>query len=76
MPFSRSSLNHDDVFILDTASKIFMFSGCNSSTQERAKALEVVKYIKDDKHSGNCKIATIGDYFFPHLFRVFKYLCS
>ncbi|CAI9106955.1 OLC1v1006207C1 [Oldenlandia corymbosa var. corymbosa] len=61
VPFTRSSLNHNDVFILDTASKIFLFSGCNSSTQERAKALEVVQYIKENKHSGKCDIATIED---------------
>ncbi|KAI9073613.1 hypothetical protein K1719_044425 [Acacia pycnantha] len=61
VPFLRSSLNHDDVFILDTASKIFLFSGCNSTIQERAKALEVIQYIKDDKHSGNCEVATIED---------------
>ncbi|XP_022755879.1 villin-1 isoform X2 [Durio zibethinus] len=61
VPFSRSSLNHDDVFILDTASKIFLFSGCNSSIQERAKALEVVQYIKENKHTRNCEVATIED---------------
>lgn len=58
VPFSRSSLNHNDVFIVDTASKIFLFSGCNSSIQERAKALEVVQYIKEDKHGGKCEVAT------------------
>ncbi|CAK9157135.1 unnamed protein product, partial [Ilex paraguariensis] len=61
VPFIRSSLNHSDVFVLDTASKIFLFSGCNSSIQERAKALEVVQYIKENKHSENCEIATIDD---------------
>ncbi|GMY10606.1 villin-1 isoform X2 [Fagus crenata] len=61
VPFSRSSLNHDDVFILDTASKVFLFSGCNSSIQERAKALEVVQYIKENKHGGKCEVATIED---------------
>nr|XP_034896606.1 villin-1 isoform X1 [Populus alba] len=61
VPFSRSSLNHNDVFILDTASKIFLFSGCNSSTQERAKALEVVQYIKENKHGGTCEVATVED---------------
>ncbi|MFS7953504.1 putative villin headpiece, villin/Gelsolin, ADF-H/Gelsolin-like domain superfamily [Helianthus anomalus] len=61
VPFSRSSLNHRDVFILDTSTKIFQFSGCNSSIQERAKALEVVKYIKEHKHKGNCEVATIED---------------
>ncbi|KAH0853661.1 hypothetical protein HID58_092983 [Brassica napus] len=61
VPFLRSSLNHDDVFVLDTASKVFLFAGCNSSTQEKAKALEVVEYIKDNKHAGRCQVATIGD---------------
>ncbi|EOY33739.1 Villin-like 1 [Theobroma cacao] len=61
VPFSRSSLNHNDVFILETASKIFLFSGCNSSIQERAKALEVVQYIKENKHAGNCEVAIIED---------------
>ncbi|KAJ1384205.1 Villin/Gelsolin [Sesbania bispinosa] len=61
VPFLRSSLNHEDVFILDTASKIFLFSGCNSTIQERAKALEVVQYIKENKHGGKCEVATIED---------------
>ncbi|KAG7949492.1 hypothetical protein I3843_13G065300 [Carya illinoinensis] len=61
VPFSRSSLNHDDVFILDTASKVFLFSGCNSTIQERAKGLEVVQYIKENKHGGKCEVATIED---------------
>ncbi|GLT52033.1 hypothetical protein SLA2020_253960 [Shorea laevis] len=61
VPFSRSSLNHNDVFVLDTASKIFLFSGCNSTIQERAKALEVVHYIKENKHGGNCEVAAIED---------------
>uniref|UniRef100_A0A2P2K8N7 Gelsolin-like domain-containing protein n=2 Tax=Rhizophora mucronata TaxID=61149 RepID=A0A2P2K8N7_RHIMU len=61
VPFARSSLNHNDVFILDTASKIFLFSGCNSSVQERAKALDVVQHIKENKHGGNCEVAAIED---------------
>ncbi|XP_021720685.1 villin-1-like isoform X1 [Chenopodium quinoa] len=61
VPFSRSSFNHEDVFILDTESKIYLFSGHNSSIQERAKALEVIKYIKEEKHGGKCQVATIED---------------
>ncbi|KAK4774587.1 hypothetical protein SAY86_009522 [Trapa natans] len=61
VPFARSSLNHDDIFILDTESKIFQFSGSNSSIQERAKALQVVQYIKDTYHDGKCDIAMIED---------------
>ncbi|CAL9082850.1 unnamed protein product [Musa acuminata var. zebrina] len=61
VPFARSSLNHDDIFILDTESKIFQFSGSNSSIQERAKALEVVQYIKETYHEGKCEVAAVED---------------
>ncbi|XP_008781818.1 villin-5-like [Phoenix dactylifera] len=61
VPFARSSLNHDDIFILDTKSKIFQFNGANSSIQERAKALEVVQYIKDTYHDGKCEVAAVED---------------
>ncbi|WOK95014.1 villin-4 isoform X1 [Canna indica] len=59
--FARSSLNHDDIFILDTKSKIFQFNGSNSSIQERAKALEVVQYLKDTYHEGKCEVAAVED---------------
>ncbi|XP_004487964.1 villin-4-like [Cicer arietinum] len=61
VPFARSSLNHDDIFVLDTESKVFQFNGSNSSIQERAKALEVVQYIKDTYHEGKCEVAAIED---------------
>ncbi|XP_054822780.1 villin-4-like [Prosopis cineraria] len=61
VPFGRSTLTHDDVFILDTQSKIFQFNGSNSSIQERAKALEVLQYIKDNYHDGKCEVATVED---------------
>ncbi|CAL4910277.1 unnamed protein product [Urochloa decumbens] len=61
VPFSRSSLNHKGVFVVDTASKIFIFSGCNSSMQTRAKALDVVKHLKENRHSGRCETAAIED---------------
>jgi hypothetical protein len=60
VPYTRSSLNHDDVFILDTESKIYQFNGATSSIQERAKALEVVQHIKDTYHDGKCEIGIIG----------------
>ncbi|CAH9143940.1 unnamed protein product [Cuscuta epithymum] len=59
--FARSSLNHDDIFILDTKSKVFQFNGANSCIQERAYALEVVQYIKDTYHNGKCEVAVIDD---------------
>ena len=60
VPFSRSSLNHDDVFILDTKDKIFQFNGANSNIQERAKALEVIQFFKDKYHEGKCDVAIVG----------------
>ncbi|XP_020575035.1 villin-2-like isoform X2 [Phalaenopsis equestris] len=59
--FSRSSLNHDDVFILDTENKIYQFNGANSNIQERAKSLEVIQYLKDKYHEGKCEVAIIDD---------------
>ncbi|KAJ3693687.1 hypothetical protein LUZ60_009167 [Juncus effusus] len=61
VPFERSSLNHNDVFIIDTEKKIFLFSGLNSSTKLRAKALDVIQYIKENQHGSHCQVATIED---------------
>ncbi|WOK99111.1 hypothetical protein Cni_G07823 [Canna indica] len=61
VPFTRSSLNHDDVFILDTEKKIYQFNGANSNIQERAKALEVIQHLKDKYHEGKCDVAIIDD---------------
>ncbi|XP_022842295.1 villin-3-like [Olea europaea var. sylvestris] len=61
VPFSRSSLNHDDVFILDTKGKIYQFNGANSNVQERAKALEVIQYLKEKYHEGTCDVAIVDD---------------
>ncbi|CAK9182409.1 unnamed protein product [Ilex paraguariensis] len=61
VPFSRSSLNHDDVFILDTKDKIFQFNGANSNIQERAKALEVIQFLKGKYHNGKCDVAIVDD---------------
>lgn len=61
VPFTRSSLNHDDVFILDTENKIYQFNGANSNIQERAKALEVIQFLKDKYHEGKCEVAIIDD---------------
>lgn len=60
VPFSRSSLNHDDVFLLDTEDKIYQFNGANSNIQERAKALEVTQILKEKYHDGVCDVAIIG----------------
>ncbi|CAA0837438.1 Villin-2 [Striga hermonthica] len=61
VPFLRSSLNHDDVFILDTKEKIYQFNGANSNIQERAKALEVIQFLKEKYHEGTCDVAIVDD---------------
>ncbi|RZC78995.1 hypothetical protein C5167_003267 [Papaver somniferum] len=61
VPFARSSLNHDDVFILDTENKIYQFNGENSNIQERAKALEVIQFFKEKYHDGTCEVAIVDD---------------
>ncbi|PWA74905.1 villin/Gelsolin, ADF-H/Gelsolin-like domain protein [Artemisia annua] len=61
VPFSRSMLNHDYVFILDTKNKIFQFNGANSNIQERTKALEVIQFLKDKYHEGTCNVAIVDD---------------
>ncbi|XP_077218177.1 villin-2-like [Tasmannia lanceolata] len=61
VPFARSSLNHDDVFILDTENKIYQFNGANSNIQERAKSLEVIQFLKEKYHEGKCDVAIIDD---------------
>ncbi|KAL5209085.1 hypothetical protein ABZP36_004708 [Zizania latifolia] len=61
VPFARSSLNHDDVFILDTENKIYQFNGANSNIQERAKALEAIQHLKEKYHNGVCDVAIVDD---------------
>ncbi|KAM6592656.1 hypothetical protein CsatA_000359 [Cannabis sativa] len=61
VPFARSSLNHDDVFILDTQNKIYQFNGANSNIQERAKALEVIQFLKEKYHGGTSDVAIVDD---------------
>ncbi|GAV87443.1 LOW QUALITY PROTEIN: Gelsolin domain-containing protein/VHP domain-containing protein, partial [Cephalotus follicularis] len=61
VPFARSSLNHDDVFILDTSDKIYQFNGANSNIQERAKALEVIQFLKEKYHEGKSDVAIVDD---------------
>lgn len=61
VPVDKSSLNHGDIFILDTQSKIYQFNGSGSSIMERGKAMEVVQHIKETYHEGSCDVATIAD---------------
>lgn len=61
VPFTRAVLSHEDVFILDTESKIFQFNGANTDIYHRAKALDVVQYLKENFHKKDCSVAVIDD---------------
>ncbi|KAL6532833.1 Villin-4 [Orobanche gracilis] len=47
--------------LFSTQNLKFLFSGSNSSIQERARALDVVQYFNDTFHHGKCEIAAIED---------------
>ncbi|MCO5603478.1 hypothetical protein L7F22_057628 [Adiantum nelumboides] len=61
VPFRRASLSHEDVFILDTEFKIFQFNGANTDIYHRAKALDVVQYLRENVHEKDCSVAVIED---------------
>ncbi|KAH7285716.1 hypothetical protein KP509_33G042500 [Ceratopteris richardii] len=61
VPFSRSSLSHDGIFLVDTRHKVFQFNGANTDPYERAKALDAVQYLMDNLHKEKCPIAVIDD---------------
>ena len=65
------------MFILDTKEKIYQFNGANSNIQERAKALEVVQYLKDKYHEGTCDVAIVGKHPVPQFLGVlwWKLMC-
>ncbi|KAJ8899030.1 hypothetical protein K2173_008855 [Erythroxylum novogranatense] len=41
--------------------KIYQFNGANSNIQERAKALEVIQFLKEKYHEGTCDVAIVDD---------------
>jgi gelsolin len=57
VPFSRSSLNHDDVFVFDIEIKIYQ----NIQHSRKDKAWDVVQCIEVKYQKGECEIAVIKD---------------
>ncbi|CAI5942468.1 unnamed protein product, partial [Closterium sp. NIES-64] len=49
---ARSSLSHSEIFVLDTRSKLFQFTGANASKQERVKGMEVMQLLQDSVYGG------------------------
>ncbi|CAI5500926.1 unnamed protein product [Closterium sp. Naga37s-1] len=58
---ARSSLSHSEIFVLDTRSKLFQFTGANASKQERVKGMEVMQLLQDTQYGGKAPIAIIDD---------------
>jgi len=57
---SRDSLNHGDVFILDTGAKIYQWNGERSGGFEKHKAAEVVVHLKE-KRGFHIELIVIDD---------------
>jgi hypothetical protein len=55
VPIATSSLNSNDVFILDEGLTLYQFNGKTSSAVERAKAAQLIKGIHDQRE-GRAKI--------------------
>jgi gelsolin len=60
VPIKRESLNHSDVFVLDTGLKLYQFNGKNSHTGERGKAAQLARAI-DDERGGKPVVIIIED---------------
>jgi hypothetical protein len=58
---SHASLNSGDVFILDAGLKLYQWNGKGSNKYERAKALDVVKRIKDNERGGRAEIICVDE---------------
>ena len=61
VPLAASSLNTGDVFILDTASKIFLFNGKDANRMEKMKGLEVASRIKDQERGGRPELVFMDE---------------
>lgn len=60
------------MFILDSENKIFQFNGANSNIQERAKALEVIQFLKEKYHHGTCDVAIVGKFIYVIPMYIYK----
>lgn len=61
VPISKDSLNHDDIFVLDTEDNIFQFNGAKASIGEKGKAMTVVQQLKDNSHEGSVEVTIVQD---------------
>ncbi|KNC50194.1 STE/STE7/MEK1 protein kinase, partial [Thecamonas trahens ATCC 50062] len=55
LPVGISSLNCDDVFLLDAHDVIYQWNGKSASMREKGKALDMITVIRSDERSGKVK---------------------
>lgn len=60
VPFSASSLNKSDVFILEDGSKIYQLNPPGSNHIERIKANMYARNIRDEEHGGKAELIVLG----------------
>jgi hypothetical protein len=56
-----SSLNIDDVFILDLGLKLFLYFGAKANQTEKSKGVEFLSRLKDDERGGRAEIIFIHE---------------
>ncbi len=56
VPVAASSLNRDDVFILDKGLRIFLFNGPTANKYEKSKGIEVASCINSDERGGRAEL--------------------
>eukprot|EP00271_Cylindrocystis_brebissonii_P011986 TRINITY_DN30012_c0_g1_i1.p1 TRINITY_DN30012_c0_g1~~TRINITY_DN30012_c0_g1_i1.p1 ORF type:complete len:346 (+),score=69.78 TRINITY_DN30012_c0_g1_i1:111-1148(+) len=61
VPMVAASLNHGDIFILDTASTLYQFQGTGASISERMHARNILQHLNKEHKGGSCKTVTIED---------------
>ena len=54
-----TSMNHGDVFVLDTGKKIFVWNGDKANKYEKLKGLDVARRIKDEERGGKAELISL-----------------
>ena len=61
VPVINTSLNSDDVFILDMGLMLYIFNGPTANKYEKAKGLEVLNAIRNDNRGGRAEIVFVNE---------------
>uniref|UniRef100_UPI0037E949B7 scinderin like a n=1 Tax=Semicossyphus pulcher TaxID=241346 RepID=UPI0037E949B7 len=60
-PFSWSSFNKDDCFIIDLGKDIYLWTGSGSNMFERLKAIQLANEIRDNERKGRAEVHIIEE---------------